>query len=318
MSGSGFGPTSLLWTRSLWVGPIPLTNCTVTSPDVEMVCVSPALDTPAPPGPLPVTLDAARVPTPAPSLRLRTPCLSSVVVESATGAAAVRGGDFVTLRGRNLGPLTSPVDYAVYGPGVRLQPEGVVDNVTALAAALVDTPRALLAPAAPAATVAGAPLFTALNCSVVEAQSSVRCVMAPGAGVGHVWALSIRGALAALCSGSDTGNVTTRYAAPTVTGVEVAAQWDAPAGSLQTEGGTLVRVSGSDFHSGAVASVGGVPHPSFVVLNDSAALLVALPGFGSGVGLQVTVGGQASNVLPLAYAGPRVMAVTVLPGAWCW
>jgi hypothetical protein len=329
------------WALTLRLGPLTLSNCTVTTADTALQCTSEPTSPAAAPGTLPVAVTAAGATGPVPALRLRTPCLSSVNVQTPTGDAATSGGDTVLLTGRNLGPLGSVVDLVVYGAGVVLVTEAAADNVTALAAAAVaasagaggsGTPgalwRALATGAVSAVAALGAAgagagpgavaptLYFARNCVVQVVHVTVACVMAPGVGRGHVWALGSPGpALSTLCTGALVGDVTTGYAPPRITGVVVVGQRDAPGGGLQTEGGSVVVVTGVNFGGGgAGASLGGLPVPSFVLLNDSAGSLLAPPGFGAGVGVMVTVGGQVSNVFPVAYDAPRVTSVTVLPG----
>ena len=313
VSGTGFGPVGAAYRPAVHLGSLTFTNCTVTTADVELSCTTvPGSSA----GPLTTTVEVAHSLSSAPTIRYRAPCLSRVVLSTSDGMASTTGGDTVLVYGRNFGEVGSPVDFVVYGASVALYSEAVIDSGVA-PQALVGSPA--LASAIGSSADPQSTLHVAQNCSVTLSHSTVTCKTSPGAGAGHVWALSIRGATATLCSDSSITNVTTRYSPPHVTAVSVTDFLDNPGGGLQTEGGSTVVVRGVNFGpagSGARVYVAGVGVSSFVVVNDSSARFVGVAGFGANRSVVVEVGGQVSNSdVAVSYAVPTVQSVSVLPGS---
>jgi hypothetical protein len=320
--GSGFGPIGTSLRRTVWLGPVALSNCRVGAADTALVCMTPS--SPAIVGSLtPVVIvgDAGR---PSPLVRFRAPCLLSVsVVSSVDGRMSTRGGDRVVLVGRNLGRAGSVPDYVAYGAGLGVLLEGVVDNDTTPAR----VPDGFIIPGrsqagAPAAGNSSSPmpLYFAVSCSVVVANEQVECKTAPGVGGGHIWSLSTRGAASTLCMGAaGIASISTSYGAPVVAAL-VAAAWDTPGRGLQTEGGSVVTVVGANFGPPGAARLllAGVPMTSFAAHNDTTGVFVAPAGVGTALPVTLLVGGQWSAVRPnamLSYDSPALRTAVVMDGA---
>jgi hypothetical protein len=310
--GTGFGPEGSSWLQSVTVGAVALAGCVVSQADTQLACMSVPVD--ASLGQLPVAVLVAGAESPAPIVRYRSPCLRSVAVDTPSGQGLSQGGDTVWLHGGSLGLAGSPVDLVAYGARVTLAQESAADASPLL-------PTWALFPAASGAEVAE-PLYFARDCVVVANHTVVRCTTAPGVGAGHVWVLVQAGRVSALCEGASLANVTSGYGPPTVSALAVVPSLDSPLGGAHTEGGSVVRVSGTNFGAaGTMASVlvgasAGLVVAPLLVDNDTAAWFVAPPGAGSSHPVIVTVGGQASSssVATFAYAAPTVLTVQLQAG----
>lgn len=310
--GVGFGPAWLGVERVVRLGSVVLSSCNVTESDVELTCVSGAGGAAAR-GPTAVTVGVGGVVSWAPVARYRRPCVSSVTVASADGAASSEGGDVVVIRGREFGAVGTVVDWAVYGRDVVLASEAAVDNVTAGVEAR--GPWSLWGSGATGA--ASSRVYVGGNCSVTSGHVEVTCVSVPGVGVGHVWAVSIGGAVSSLCEGSFLGAVTTRYGAPVVVSVWVGSRPGVPSGGLDTEGGTVVEVRGVNLGStgSGVVWLGGVAVGPLIVVTPGVGRFVAPAGVGGGHVVVVDVGGVASSGnVSVSYGPPVVTSVVVDTG----
>jgi hypothetical protein len=321
VNGTGFGPAGLPWSPSLHLGPLTLTGCTVVQDDTYAECVSVPTSAAQAPGDLVVGLEVAASRSSAPAMRLRSPCLASVSLQTPSGLGSTVGGDGVLLSGRHFGVAGTPVDFAVYGPGVALQAEGDVDNGTAVEGVPpLQALTGVLGGGSPARSIR--PLHVATQCRVTVSHVTVACVTAPGVGSGHMWALGIGGAVSSLCSGSVVDDVTTGYAPPAL--VSLAVTGAGVDGGVVTEGGSFVTLTGTNLGTGVSALdatnvavlVSGVAMGSVVVTSATSMTFVAPAGFGGGHVVVVEVGGQRSSGPGpvLRYAGPTVHSVAVLPG----
>ena len=262
-------------------------NCTVVTDDTVVECTSlPGVGTPTP-----LLAAVQNLTFAAPLVAYGVPCLSSVSGRGATAASTI-GGDVVVLTGQNLGPIGTPLDYVMYGPGV--------------------TPSV-----APTASSAG--VYTAVNCAVTVAHTEVRCVTAPAVGSRHVRVVAVARQVSGVCvsAGGRVADITSSYGGPSVDSVTVVTSHDAPSGLLQTEGGTVLAVRGWNFGRRADASVflADEPVEVWTLVNDTLMYVAVPPGSGVGKQLRVVVGDQYT-VAPalLAYEPPTVTLVTTFTG----
>jgi hypothetical protein len=290
LSGRGFGTvTDGSPSLSVHYGPnasYTAVNCTVVDDDVTMECVSQAgfgsLQS--------LMVDVQGLAFRSPVIGYDAPCVSSVTGVGAVEASTT-GGEEVVLSGLNFGPLASPVDFVMYGTDVE-------PGVSPLAH--------------------HSAVFTAVNCSVTIAHTEIRCRTAPGVGFNLVWVLSIGGQLSDVCEHSAVVNITTSYAPPSIFNITVVESADAPSGTLSTEGGSIVNVMGANFGAPgtSVFSLDSQELRLVSHVNDWYASFVAPPGSGTGKVLTVVTGGQRGSLvsMPLVYAPPRVLSVTLVPG----
>ncbi len=316
--GVGFGPSWLATAREVRVGSVVLSGCNVTEADVELSCLS--MSEGSVRGPGVVTVGVGGLVSQAPVARYRSPCVSSVAVLSGDGSLGSDGGEVVVIGGREFGAVGTVVDFVVYGSGVALAPEGAVDNVTGgLDTVMLWRPRWV-----PTWTAASGGVYFAANCTVSVGQEEIRCVTAPGVGAGHVWAVSVGGALSSLCDGVVVAAVTTRYGAPEVVFVRAGGGGGLMGGGgMNTEGGTVVDVQGRNLGitGRSVVFVGGVAVGPLVVENSTLGRFIAPPGVGSGHPVRVEVGGvPSSGNVSVGYGAPVVVSVDVDPGEGeaCW
>ena len=220
------------------------------------------------------------------------PCVSYIggagVVNGST-----EGGDVVMLYGSNFGPVGTPVDYVVYGRGVVVGSNPLTVSTT---------------------------VYYGQGCSVFVAHSVIRCTTSPGVGSGLVWGFSVFGQRGSLCAGSSTTNVTSGYASPVITGAVVVSSPDAPAGLLQTEGGSTVLVTGFNFGpvGNATLFFDGDVVSTLVQSDHRSAWFTCAPGSGLNKQLRMVTGGLSSGVnATLSYAAPNITGLSTLPGM-CW
>lgn len=86
------------------------------------------------------------------------------------------------------------------------------------------------------ATLAGAPVYQAANCRVVQAPTDVECETVPGYGEELEWTLTVNNHTVVV----DRSELRTSYVAPTVTRVEGASD-------MSTDGDSTFRVTGTNF-----------------------------------------------------------------------
>ena len=261
-------------------------NCTVVSDDAWMECQS----VPGVGGGAGVSVAVQGLTYSTPVVGYGSPCLTSVSGVGAAGGSTV-GGEEVVLMGENFGPVGTTLDYVMYGAGV-------IPGVSPF--------------------VSSGVVYTAASCSVSVAHVTIRCLTSAGVGSGLVWSVSIGGQVSGLCSDVSTYavNISSSYGAPVLSSVTVVDSPDAPAGMLQTEGGSVVAVHGSNLgkRGMTVFTSDGTLLRLVNHVNDTFATIVLPVGTGTGHGLEVVTGGQrSSSVLP-SFAPPEVVSVSVLPG----
>ena len=296
MSGSGFGSSVFnnatshtLRYQALSQPSYAGVNCTVVVDDVEMECVSVA----GVGATSVVEVSIGGLSFTSPTTRYGSPCLRSVSGPGASAASSV-GGDEVVLTGDNFGPLGSAhIDFVVYG-------RDVVPGAHPLVASL------------------RSPLYTATACAVTVAHHEMRCLSAAGVGSRHVWSVSVGGQVSSVCDDSSVAAVTSGYGSPWIAEVAVLATADSPAGSLQTEGGSVVVLRGGNFGppSCAIVVVNGVPYTGVVSHGSHSEIqFLAPPGVGPSVGLSVRAGDQASVVgTSLSFHPPAVVSIASVAG----
>ena len=194
------------------------------------------------------------------------------------GTLSTKGGVVVELQGANFGP--AQVNVVVDVAGVR-------EATSQPAPAVVATYRSI--------AVSGA-MFDA-SCTVVTDHSMVRCTTSAGAGAALQWVVVVN------TQPSSEFSSTVAYTGPTITGV----LGPGPYGG-STAGGDSLRVVGSSFGPVDVSAVDFVTYgPTGAELSavqcrvtgngvvDELACLTS-PGTGSGHKLQLSIGGQLSEV----------------------
>ena len=262
-------------------------NCTVVSDDAWMECQS----VPGVGGGAGVSVAVQGLTYSTPVVGYGSPCLTSVSGVGAAGGSTV-GGEEVVLMGENFGPVGTTLDYVMYGAGV-------IPGVSPF--------------------VSSGVVYTAASCSVSVAHVTIRCLTSAGVGSGLVWSVSIGGQVSGLCSDVSTYavNISSSYGAPVLSSVTVVDSPDAPAGMLQTEGGSVVHLYGRNFGppGAATFAVQGVISIFSVHVNDSLGILVLPVGTGVHKSVTVYVGDRASNSLSaLSYARPVIVSATLLQG----
>ena len=292
LSGSGFGLSSYnnLVTRTVRYGPqlkYTATGCTVVQDDVLLQCTSlPGVGSSSS-----LSVSVQGVSYTSPLLGYQPPCLWNISGPGVDGAST-GGGDTVVLTGNNFGPVGALIDFVVYGatvvPGVN--PYSAVSSV-----------------------------LLAQGCAVTVPHTQITCTTAPGVGSNLVWTVSIASQVSGLCSSSvTTAAISSHYALPTITSVTVVDSRGAPAGQMQTEGGTQVLVVGTNLGSSATTTLylNGWRVPAVVQLSSTAMQFFAPAGAGANLAVRVVVAGQTA-VAPttLSYGAPYIVGLQALAGA---
>lgn len=145
-----------------------------------------------------MTLDGATVVASADGLATRyaTPTINSVYATVSVDEFSTEGADEVFLSGTNLGPADMAV-IVKYGPATGVE-------------------------------------YTAIDCKVSSAHSTVRCLTAPGVGAGLKWSIEVAGQRS---SNVEAGS----YASPSINSVTTLTPL------LSTAGGDAVMIEGSNF-----------------------------------------------------------------------
>ena len=214
-----------------------------------------------------------------------------------TTQLAAAGGQPLHISGRNFGPVfrTAPELELNWHRGLRFSTLGAAHELTAKSlrkltgAARSDFAWYTLQLDTSAASEQQYVVFPAKNCSMTEPHAELRCTTAPGAGAALQWSL--------LIGGQSNVPVTTAYAAPQVTNLQLMSTQGMPVSTADPEGGTVLRIDGSDFGPAA-----GCP--------DSAALPA-----------EAAAGNSSCLGVPIVYtfaSGVRsqLSNVTLVPGGW--
>jgi hypothetical protein len=144
-------------------------------------------------------------------------------------------------------------------------------------------------------------VYTAVNCTVTTAGTTIMCTTAPGVGAGLVWTVTTTAG-----SVSDASTAVVSYAPPSVTAVTT--------GSMATAGGDAFVLVGSNFGPVAQtvsATYGPYTTSCLVTIADTVITCTTVPGVGGGHNIVVSVGGQDSaETGPISYAAPAVSAIS--------
>lgn len=163
----------------------------------------------------------------------------------------------------------------------------------------------------PVATYGSNPTtFTAFNCTVTVDHYEITCYAVPGVGKNHQWQVTVGKQV------GYSGSSLTSYEEPSIVSVTV--------GVMNTSGGDVIVVSGTNFGTDASYNTpfidfnSTVPYRNVacsVVENHTRLECVAPPGVGKDLEFAVTVGSQRSpnKATSLRYAGPVIMAISAPP-----
>lgn len=201
------------------------------------------------------------------------PVISGVALPD--GGMATDGGDTIEVTGTNFGPIGGPAPELAYG-------------------------------------VEGGATFSATSCSVTQADTTVACQSAAGAGAGLVLQVTITG------QSSSVSSQSIDYDAPTVSGVS--------ASELGTAGTGAIVISGANFGPTAtnvVASYGGAAGTDFdasdcsVTTPHTEITCTAGVGVGADHRLVVGVAGVQSALsavgVGVSYAAPSISGLSASP-----
>ena len=154
-------------------------------------------------------------------------------------------------------------------------------------------------------------LFSAVNCTVQVAHTTVWCWAVAGVGAAFAWTLKV-----ALYTGVSSlqHGLLLSYAGPNITSLSGALP-------MQTQGGELVRVAGTNFGPPGTpvtvwygsAAGGNAYRPTCNVSDHTLVQCTTEPGVGAGLVWNLTVGGQwaVAAQSPTAYVPPTVTSVVL-------